>query len=202
MVGGCTGRTVPKPGRLPARRPAEREPGTRTCVQRSTGTRVSRTPNSLENEQAATAVAFLNRAREWFAKHGIMKIERIITDNGACYRSSAFATALRGTTGERGCIRPSTTTKSGAATGPRRKSSFTPESGPQNSSARERWRVGTCTTTTTGRMERTTADRPRSGHHHAQRRPGLLQLRILSVPWTVVSNIRCRSFVKILTWRS
>lgn len=51
---------------------------------------------SLDNEQAATAVAFLNRAREWFAKHGIVKIERIITDNGACYRSNAFAAALNG----------------------------------------------------------------------------------------------------------
>ena len=46
---------------------------------------------SLENEQATTAVAFLNRAREWFATHGITRIERIITDNGACYRSAAFA---------------------------------------------------------------------------------------------------------------
>ncbi|MBN0975094.1 MULTISPECIES: IS481 family transposase [unclassified Gordonia (in: high G+C Gram-positive bacteria)] len=49
---------------------------------------------SLENEQATTAVAFLNRARDWFAQHGIVKIERIITDNGACYRSAAFAGAL------------------------------------------------------------------------------------------------------------
>ena len=52
---------------------------------------------SLQNEQATTAVAFLNRAREWFARHGIMKIERIVTDNGACYRSHAFAAALEGT---------------------------------------------------------------------------------------------------------
>lgn len=51
---------------------------------------------SLENEQAATAVAFLNRARDWFAIHGITRIERIITDNGACYRSGAFAAALNG----------------------------------------------------------------------------------------------------------
>ena len=51
---------------------------------------------SLENEQAATAVAFLDRARDWFAKHGIVKIERIITDNGACYRSAHFAAALNG----------------------------------------------------------------------------------------------------------
>lgn len=51
---------------------------------------------SLENEQGTTAVAFLNRARAWFALHGIVKIERIITDNGACYRSTAFAAALNG----------------------------------------------------------------------------------------------------------
>ncbi|OXS78856.1 IS481 family transposase [Kocuria marina] len=51
---------------------------------------------SLENEQGPTAVAFLNRARAWFAQHGTVKIERIITDNGACYRSTAFAAAVGG----------------------------------------------------------------------------------------------------------
>ena len=51
---------------------------------------------SLENEKATTAVAFLNRAREWFASHGITRIERVITDNGACYRSAAFTAALDG----------------------------------------------------------------------------------------------------------
>lgn len=51
---------------------------------------------SLENEQATTAVVFLNRAREWFASHGITRIERIITDNGTCYSSAALAAALNG----------------------------------------------------------------------------------------------------------
>lgn len=51
---------------------------------------------ALENEQAATAIAFLDRARDWFAKHGITKTERIITDNGACYRAHAFTAALNG----------------------------------------------------------------------------------------------------------
>ena len=51
---------------------------------------------ALENERGATAVAFLERARDWFAKHGIVKIERIITDNGSCYRSGVFADALNG----------------------------------------------------------------------------------------------------------
>lgn len=39
---------------------------------------------SLENEQAATAVAFLTRAREWFAQHGILRIERIIRCRRSC----------------------------------------------------------------------------------------------------------------------
>ncbi|GAA0597490.1 hypothetical protein GCM10009534_34810 [Kribbella sandramycini] len=52
--------------------------------------------DALENEQASAAVAFLDRARIWLAQHGIVKIERIITDNGSCYRSSAFADALDG----------------------------------------------------------------------------------------------------------
>ncbi|WP_350353341.1 IS481 family transposase [Microbacterium sp. A8/3-1] len=51
---------------------------------------------ALENVQSATAVAFLDRARDWFSQHGITNIERIITDNGSCYRSAAFADALKG----------------------------------------------------------------------------------------------------------
>jgi transposase InsO family protein len=50
---------------------------------------------ALPDERATTAVAFLDRARAWFAAHGIVKIERIVTDNGACYRSHAFAEAMR-----------------------------------------------------------------------------------------------------------
>ena len=49
---------------------------------------------ALSDEKATTAVAFLDRARAWFAAHGIVKLERIITDNGACYTSHAFAEAL------------------------------------------------------------------------------------------------------------
>jgi hypothetical protein len=39
---------------------------------------------ALGDEKAITAVAFLGRARGWFAAHGITGIERIVTDNGAC----------------------------------------------------------------------------------------------------------------------
>ncbi len=45
----------------------------------------------LPDETAATTVAFLRRARGWFADHGIDRIVRIITDNGANYRSTLFA---------------------------------------------------------------------------------------------------------------
>ena len=49
---------------------------------------------ALSDEKAVTAVAFLDRARAWFAAHGITRIERIVTDNGSCYRASAFAAAM------------------------------------------------------------------------------------------------------------
>jgi transposase InsO family protein len=43
----------------------------------------------------------MNRARVWFAAHGIVHIERIVTDNGACYRADAFARALLGSKHQR-----------------------------------------------------------------------------------------------------
>jgi len=47
------------------------------------------------NEQATTAVAFWRRARAFFASYGIT-VERVMTDNGACYRSRVFADELVG----------------------------------------------------------------------------------------------------------
>lgn len=46
----------------------------------------------LHDEQGATAAAFLTRAQQWFATRHI-RIERVLTDNGPCYRSRAWATA-------------------------------------------------------------------------------------------------------------
>lgn len=45
---------------------------------------------ALPDEKAATAAQFLGRARVWMARHGIVTIQRIVTDNGACYRANAF----------------------------------------------------------------------------------------------------------------
>lgn len=50
----------------------------------------------LPDEKAATAIGFLHRARVWFAAHGITRIEKIVTDNGACYRADAFTRATLG----------------------------------------------------------------------------------------------------------
>jgi transposase InsO family protein len=47
----------------------------------------------LADEQATTAIAFWTRAEAFFGTHGIT-IERILTDNGPCYRSRQFNDAL------------------------------------------------------------------------------------------------------------
>ncbi|HEY2937447.1 MAG TPA: IS481 family transposase [Gaiellaceae bacterium] len=48
----------------------------------------------LANEQGETAAGFLRRAVAWFASFGI-DVERILSDNGSCYRSDAHALACR-----------------------------------------------------------------------------------------------------------
>jgi transposase InsO family protein len=46
----------------------------------------------LSDEKGATAAAFLRRAVSWFQGMGI-GVERVLSDNGACYRSGAHAEA-------------------------------------------------------------------------------------------------------------
>lgn len=48
----------------------------------------------LADERAVTAVGFLRRAVQWFASMGIT-VERVMSDNGSCYRSHAHASACR-----------------------------------------------------------------------------------------------------------
>jgi transposase InsO family protein len=47
----------------------------------------------LTDEKGATAAAFWRRAEAWFAAHGIV-VERVLTDNGFCYRGQLFNEAL------------------------------------------------------------------------------------------------------------
>lgn len=46
----------------------------------------------LPDEKGPTAAAFLRRAADWFKGMGIT-VERVLSDNGACYRSRAHAAA-------------------------------------------------------------------------------------------------------------
>jgi transposase InsO family protein len=48
----------------------------------------------LDNEKATTAIAFLHRARAFFARYGIT-IEAILTDNGPAYLAAIHALACR-----------------------------------------------------------------------------------------------------------
>ena len=43
-----------------------------------------------EDETAATAIAVLRRAVAWYAERGVVNIERVLSDNGSCYRSHAW----------------------------------------------------------------------------------------------------------------
>jgi transposase InsO family protein len=46
----------------------------------------------LADERKESAVAFLGRALVWFARYGV-SVERVMTDNGNCYRSDLFRQA-------------------------------------------------------------------------------------------------------------
>jgi transposase InsO family protein len=48
----------------------------------------------LENERATTAVAFLRSCLTFYRAHGV-RVERVMTDNGAAYVSAVFALACR-----------------------------------------------------------------------------------------------------------
>jgi transposase InsO family protein len=48
----------------------------------------------LGDEKATTAVGFLQRAIAFYRRHGIT-VERVMSDNGACYRSAIHALACR-----------------------------------------------------------------------------------------------------------
>jgi len=48
----------------------------------------------LPDERAASAVGFLGRAVHWLASRGVA-VERVMSDNGSCYRSAEHAKACR-----------------------------------------------------------------------------------------------------------
>ena len=48
----------------------------------------------MANQRKESAVAFLEAAVAYYAKFGI-RIERVMTDNGSCYRSKTFRAACK-----------------------------------------------------------------------------------------------------------
>jgi transposase InsO family protein len=63
---------------------------------------------ALEDERGVTAAAFWHRAVAFFAAHGIAPIQRVLTDNGAWYRSQTWAAALAATSTKHKRTRPYT----------------------------------------------------------------------------------------------
>lgn len=48
------------------------------------------------DEKGTTAAAFWRRARAWYAERGVI-VQRVLTDNGGCYRSKDWAKAIKAT---------------------------------------------------------------------------------------------------------
>ena len=48
----------------------------------------------LADEKATTAIGFLRRALAFYRQHGV-RVERVLTDNGSCYRATIHALACR-----------------------------------------------------------------------------------------------------------
>jgi len=48
----------------------------------------------LDDERATTAIGFLQRAIAFYRRHGV-EVERVLTDNGSCYRAALHALACR-----------------------------------------------------------------------------------------------------------
>ena len=96
----------------PRRRPPSgaRAPGlaTPTCTPPSTASRVWPTPRPWTVEKASTAIGFFCRARAFFAAHGVTRLVRVVTDNGANYRARTFTAIITSLASRHQRIRPYT----------------------------------------------------------------------------------------------
>ena len=52
------------------------------------------TPRPWTDEKASTTIGFFCRARTFFAAHGITRLVRVVTDNGANCRARTFTTTI------------------------------------------------------------------------------------------------------------
>ena len=109
----------------------------------------SRVLEILGDERKETAAELLDRANTFFTSLGIT-VTAVMTDNGACYRSHAFAAALGqpSSTAEQAPIDRRPTARSNASTGPSPPNGPTPSPTPAKPSGR-RIAPGSITTITT-----------------------------------------------------
>ena len=123
---GTTGPWPAQPPGPPPPDPATRRWDTDTCTPPWTTTPAWPTPRSSLMRRKDTAAAFLARAHAWYAAAGIT-IERVLSDNGSCYRSlpgprPASSSASRPSgpapTGPRPTARSSATTAPSPTNGP------------------------------------------------------------------------------------
>lgn len=68
----------------------------------------------LPDEKATTATCFLIRAADWLGRHGV-RVRRVMTDNGSCYRSYLFYTAVQSLGARQVRTRPYTPRTNGKA---------------------------------------------------------------------------------------
>jgi transposase len=62
----------------------------------------------LPDEKATTTIGFFHRARAFLAAHGIGRIVRVVTDNGANYRATTFTRTVTAVASRHQRIRPHT----------------------------------------------------------------------------------------------
>ena len=63
---------------------------------------------ALDDEKASTTIGFFCRARTFFAAHGITRLVRVVTDNGANYRAQSFIANITSLASRHQRIRPYT----------------------------------------------------------------------------------------------
>ena len=105
----------------------------------------------FDDEQALTAARFWGRAGAWFAAQGVA-VERVLTDNGSCYRSGHWhrACAATGTTVKRpDRADPRPTAKSNDSTGSSSRNGPTSERGTPTPNAPPRTTTSSTSTITT-----------------------------------------------------
>lgn len=111
------------------------------------------------DERKETAVEFWQRARAFFAAHGIT-VKAVLTDNGSCYRSSSGpkpSAPRRSSTDEPGPTGPRPTARSNGSTAPCSRNGPTPRPTPQKPPASRPTPAGSITTITTAATPHTKA---------------------------------------------